>query len=347
MKRISYLALIAPCIAHGAPIDVTGIGELIVGGIVALYILWIIFSIAVAIKTTKFIVTRIVIASIIGTAPIIYFRMQHYASVEKRNIQKSELKERNLRITRKSIPYFQQRCQDDRVNRLLKPIAWSAGVLIDSDYTAKLQFADIPLPPLRPEAARIQFYKEYPNGYEKQFRSPIYWVYQFDASNVSPETKFSFIEQKESITQKVKARATSTWWLNNGQNNLSKEDKIILESAIKNLRNSPGTWITMPVTSSGARYTLSVKDISTINDRLHWVARGKITLTDKETDELIAEYIGFMRHEYPASEYEHSMHWEPAIPCDGEEKDFLSGRRWDVVRFFLERVIADNEKSGK
>lgn len=341
IKCITGLVLFMPTLAIGAQVYGTGIPELILGVVIVLCFLWVMFSIAVSVVVTKSIIVRVILSTIISIAPIAYIESRWDANDKREESRRVELKERNERIARESIPYFQQRCRVDRVKRLLKPIDWSAGLFVDSDYSQKLQIHDIPVPPETPETARKEFYAKYPDGYEKQFISPIYWVSQFDESNIFPGARFSFVEDGRTAHRNIRARAGIEWWLEVGRYNLIEEDKARLAQIIKNTSNIPNHSISLPVISSRARYILSVKDISTREDRLHWTARGKITLTDKEANEVIAEYVGFVRQEYPTSEYKFlSSHWEPAVPCDGEEQDFLSGQRWNVVQFFFERVIA-------
>ncbi|MDR1849055.1 MAG: hypothetical protein LBQ75_03345 [Zoogloeaceae bacterium] len=41
------------------------------------------------------------------------------------------------------------------------------------------------------------------------------------------------------------------------------------------------------------KYALSIEDISTLEDRAHWVARGRLALIERKSGEAVAEYVGF------------------------------------------------------
>ena len=59
------------------------------------------------------------------------------------------------------------------------------------------------------------------------------------------------------------------------------------------------------------KYALSIEDISTLEDRAHWVARGRLRLIERESGETVAEYVGFAANLNPG--------WQTKSPS----------RRWD------------------
>jgi hypothetical protein len=58
--------------------------------------------------------------------------------------------------------------------------------------------------------------------------------------------------------------------------------------------NPKQTPFDLPVDAPlSAKYALSIEDISTLEDRAHWVARGRLRLIERESGEAVAEYVGF------------------------------------------------------
>ncbi len=77
-----------------------------------------------------------------------------------------------------------------------------------------------------------------------------------------------------------------------------------------------------PVTDSTARYVFTVEDISTVEDRKHWVARGRLRLTDAASGEGVAEYVGFAANRSPAYVRGYSYPWEGRLACPGPERTY-------------------------
>ncbi|MNC51417.1 hypothetical protein D3C75_1007090 [compost metagenome] len=46
------------------------------------------------------------------------------------------------------------------------------------------------------------------------------------------------------------------------------------------------------IPSPDAEYTIHFEDISSLDDRKNWVAKGKVTILDSSTKEVIARYVG-------------------------------------------------------
>jgi hypothetical protein len=92
-----------------------------------------------------------------------------------------------------------------------------------------------------------------------------------------------------------------------------------------------------------ATHLLRFQDISTPQDRNHWVARGQITLRRRVDDALIAEYVGLFASTTLDSNYQ-TNYWEHVKPCPGPEsayiKDEGTGRsRFNAMRFFFKEVV--------
>ncbi|MDR1850097.1 MAG: hypothetical protein LBQ75_08655 [Zoogloeaceae bacterium] len=92
---------------------------------------------------------------------------------------------------------------------------------------------------------------------------------------------------------------------------------------------------------SNARYALSIEDISTLEDRAHWVGRGRLRLIERESGEIVAEYVGFQANPCPGMQKKSpSQRWNLRDYCEsGTAKvcpNMESGRR--VVTEFLWKI---------
>ena len=73
-----------------------------------------------------------------------------------------------------------------------------------------------------------------------------------------------------------------------------------------------------------AKYALSIEDISTLEDRAHWVARGRLALIERESGEVVAEYVGFAANLEPG--------WQAKSPSRRWRNDYtLSPGRYEIV----------------
>jgi hypothetical protein len=66
-------------------------------------------------------------------------------------------------------------------------------------------------------------------------------------------------------------------------------DEAAREELAEDLRHPELQWIESSTGKPGqARYVLALADISTRNDRAHWVARGRMRLTDRRDGHVVA-----------------------------------------------------------
>jgi hypothetical protein len=84
----------------------------------------------------------------------------------------------------------------------------------------------------------------------------------------------------------------------------------------------------LPVDAPDARYALLVEDISTLEDRTHWVARGRLRLIEQESGEVVAEYVGFAANLGPGMQAKSpSRRWEDDTES-GYWNEIESGGYW-------------------
>lgn len=93
----------------------------------------------------------------------------------------------------------------------------------------------------------------------------------------------------------------------------------------------------LPVDTIRARYALLVEDLSTLDDRAHWVARGRLRLMERDSGKIVAEYVGFAANiGRPGTEKTPPRHWY----SDPEHSELCprAGPSRGFVRAFLETV---------
>ncbi|MDR1850101.1 MAG: hypothetical protein LBQ75_08675 [Zoogloeaceae bacterium] len=131
-------------------------------------------------------------------------------------------------------------------------------------------------------------------------------------------------------------------------------DKGVSEADILRDYEATPMWkpFSLPVDSSRARYALSVEDISTLEDRDHWVARGSLKLIERATGETVAEYLSFMAYTDPwRQEKSLSRNWiddgYSAEVCPGSKRlDYSSGSyAWRPALSFLQTVEGAHGKA--
>jgi hypothetical protein len=95
---------------------------------------------------------------------------------------------------------------------------------------------------------------------------------------------------------------------------------------------------------SNARYTLTIEDISTLEDRAHWVGRGRLRLMERESGEIVAEYVGFQANLCPGiqrpSRYQRWENISWNFYCEGGSVEVCPSmeNEWFVAPEFLRKI---------
>lgn len=173
----------------------------------------------------------------------------------------------------------------------------------------------------------------YPNesSRSEQFHKPLHWT-----SSVSPEGVLaegaSFVEYAVP-PWKVKKRMVSFRWRKESTSPAMLQ-KLIREHTEANYSTlKDDDLLTIPVNELKSTYDFEMRDVSKLEDRENWVARGQIHLTRRSDKALVAEYVGL------AAAQNWSSNWEMVAVCIGPESDFVDGNRWKPLQFFFRRVV--------
>ena len=183
----------------------------------------------------------------------------------------------------------------------------------------------------------IRMFREIQYGYVIPWDDDktLYAAWDAFPESTAAERKF-FIETG---TGKYIQRASKAFWEQAGL-----RERVIKEySTLVNARDASDRYYTsaqhykysseqrlfdLPIDAPpSAKYALSIEDISTLEDRAHWVGRGRLRLTERETGETVAEYIGFVANLIPGYQRKSPWRWKNS---DGADKDDY--QYWDDVQ---------------
>ena len=208
----------------------------------------------------------------------------------------------NAELVQVARAYLADACRRERRLIHLQPILAGEGVMID----------------LRPTVANLN------------------WFTHLRAAQVLTSSPFVFVEQDLRNTTRgaLSVTARKEWWEPRLRRLVPSAARAALRDRLKEV--GPLETVEAPVSKSLARYALITEDVSTLEDRRHWVARSRVRLVDRRSRALVAEYLGFATDLTPAWEPRGTPAWSTSEPCPGEERHCLDAEgRFDVVAFLL------------
>ena len=181
-----------------------------------------------------------------------------------------------------------------------------------------------------------------------QFDTPLAWAAQAGNRDLGREAGFSFIEAEDvDDPDRMSVVAPARWWRNQGHRRSSPSDWIGIEDL---LEDPQPDWVHSGVyptsrSPSQARYVLTLTDVSTRDDRAHWLARGRMRLVDRRGGQVVAEYVGLSANQVPGfpprpGQEGSGAAWESTRECDGPERRYADGTaRWQALAFFFGEVV--------
>lgn len=235
----------------------------------------------------------------------------------------------------KSVAEVQKQCEAQERFEVFKPIKVGSSVFVNVNPEQKSPTA-IEAPTVTPTEAMKSQQKRFgesfpPSDNRKQYVNPIIWIGNADRPEYIAEILHSDLVETNnwdpSGNWKYLRFATKQRWDKDGD---SFHAKGFTETHIdeRKFENWPDNKIVMPIPiwEALAQYVFEVDDISTMDDRQHWVARGRMRLSDARTSDVLAEYVGFQ-----------SILDRQAVCPKAKEASSEQGQ-WDMLRFFFERV---------
>lgn len=235
----------------------------------------------------------------------------------------------------RSATEVKNRCAAQERFEVHQPIKVGASILINVNPKQKSPTASAAPTVIPTDSMKLQVQKFGesfpPSNNLEQYVEPIAWVNNADQSEYIAEILHAdLVETKDQYPdgdKMYKRLATRRRW------EMEPDTGVVMSYTVQHreqlgFMDWPDDKFVMPISTSrsAAQYVFEVDDISTIDDRQHWVARGRMRLRDAGTSNVVAEYVGFQ-----------SILDRQAVCPKAKEVATREGN-WDMLRFFFERV---------
>lgn len=194
------------------------------------------------------------------------------------------------------------RCKTEEKLIINKTIPYGSSIFVNL-FPDKEPPTAINAPSVVPTPAMKEQYRKYGQSFppmynDEQYKKLISWVETADApESIGRLARTDLVDSRDRFKTHGKDYyrvATKQRWEKDG---LSKLVSAYTENYIDDykFKNWPKDEFKMriPIDKPNAQYILTVEDISTLEDRDNWLARGRIRLSRTRNSEVIAEYIGF------------------------------------------------------
>lgn len=263
MRRLLPLTCILPsalALAGGGPTG--GIENLIFSSIGILFILYSLLIIYGSIKVYKTLLAKIAIPLFFIYAPIGYLQIIHYS--DKRIDQ--EIKTETSKAALAARTYLESACKTQETFFASRKIPHGASFyLIRSNKELELlgQAPPVEITPSMRRMKKLTGGSFPPFSNEWQYGRPISWGEYAAPYEILETLDASSVQTPDGDGTTIETR-----------------------------RNGPNGFTASRIPSPDAEYTIQFEDISSLDDRKNWVAKGKLTILDSSTNEVIARYEG-------------------------------------------------------
>ena len=178
-----------------------------------------------------------------------------------------------------------------------------------------------------------------------QFDKPLFWATEAKNGDLGADIGFAFAEMPLGEGRDtISVAGTRAWWHAKGRRRLTDDDR---DEVDEYLADPSVEWLESSEVAPGAkpRYSFVLEDISTRDDRAHWVARGRMRLVDGRDGHVVAEYVGFSANRMPGylRDGNPQQPWEDTRECAGPDRTYNLGTGgWQALRFFFKEVVQVN-----
>lgn len=343
MKRSASICLgsLLTASANAGTSDPGGIAQGILYLFIGAFVFWVGFSVLVARASSRHSLGRVLITACIAVAPLAYCSYQSYSYKSGSR----ELAEVNRALRDQAEAYMLERCRTERLATAPHSLMATDGVFVEANDGKPLNIPNVPPPVPQTSKAKLQKHRygqSYPHETsDYQYVKPVHWTNQVFADSILLESGLAYVESRQRYNNHGHAYeriATMKWWA---------EHTPPLEFA-ERLRDAgrsyDAQYLLQPLSLSlqevTAQYVIRFEDISTLEDRKHWVARGRISMLRRADKFTVAEYIGFAANR-SAVYFGNGYAWENVSVCPGSERQYMDDRlgRWNAIRFFFKELV--------
>ena len=236
-----------------------------------------------------------------------------------------------MRLAAQAVPYLEQACATQRVvPATTVTVHGTEGLFVSPTPTLNLSDA----PPL---ASKWFGASQAALRHRRQYQIELAWTTQVFPPTLPADHDFSFVEEMDG--DHLRAIAPMDWWQRHGLARVSDDKRPRLLEVLESHPAQRTAW-DLADDQPRARYRLELADISTVEDRRHWVTRGRVRLLDGRDGQVLAQYVGFFadRDSNAAGDYGNS--WERTLECPGLERaDDLKRGGWFPIDFFFDNFV--------
>jgi len=327
------LALAVPTCAHAQG---EGLFRVLFGALAVGYALFVLVVLLVVCKKRWRARTKALLLLALVAGPFLPFAVAGLAAGlggrYQRTIQAEE--------TAQAVRYLEQACATQRVV--------PAGVVTvhraDGLFVSPAPALSVPgAPPLAPASlaallARDWFAAPDPaTRSQRQYGTAVAWTTRAFAPTLPPDHGFVFVEYMD--FGHVRAVAPHEWWQAHGLARVSDDRRPELLGVLASNHDPRIGW-GLDDDQPQARYRLELADVSTFEDRRHWVARGRVRLLDGRDGTVLAQYVGFSANLESNAAADYGNSWKRTLECPGPERAYaLEDGAWRGIDFFFDRFV--------
>lgn len=312
--------------------DYVGIGQLFMYAIGIVGLIFVGLGASVAKNRAKgaLVGAGIYVALLVGT----FIWMSITSNLYNRGIE--EMAADRKKVAERSVSVLRDRCNKEERFIVSKALALGSSIFINL-YPESMSPTATSAPSVNQTPAMKEQLRKYgqsfpPSSNVDQYLRAISWI--SDAEQ--PETIAALIrtdlvdsrDRYKTYGKMYYRFATKQRWEKDGMSDVAIEytEKYIDEYKFRNWPEGQFKQ-RIPIDKPTAQFVFTVEDISTMEDRNDWLARGRIRLLDAANSEIVAEYIGFQ-----------SLLQENVVCPNALKSAFKPTGKWDMLRFFFSRV---------
>jgi len=322
------LALALPTCAHAQGEVALKLLLEVLAGVYALVVLVVLLRVR---RTNWRLRTKLILAlALVAGPPLLLAADELFGQISDR-ISARHLRAVQAEDTAQAVPYLEQACATQRV-------VPSAAVTV---HGADGLFVSSTPSLILPDAPRLAYTwfdaSQAALRHRRQYRIELAWTTQVYPPTLPSDHDFAFVEEMDG--DHLRASAPRVWWESQGLARVSEDERPRVLQAIASYPGRRIAWA-LADDQPKARYHLELADISTVEDRRHWVARGRVRLLDDRDDRVLAEYVGFFADLESNAAVDDGNSWERTLECPGQERRYaLEKGGFYPVNFFFDQFV--------
>lgn len=314
-----------------------------------LSIFWIVTSISIAQGVGRTQISKVLIALFFIPVPFVYF----FGPGWHDNYKWKHARKLESEVIAKTLRHLSLLCEQEERFSVKLPFARDTGVFYISSVRDDelLDFQNQPLKeyPI-PKSGIPRWWEDVKNSWygnyfspprHEQFLHPVKWNRNIRSNSILEVLgSGSFVEN--GYARSGQTGKKFDYWRSENRGEPIKDGGNVhtKPSSHINEPNPQQQHFSYSVDDLKAKYELVADDISTVDDRRNWIARGRLRLVDRKTSDVVAEYVGFSAN-LSLIRRQHAKPWNRIQVCPKamQESPSTGGEPWDAGHFFFSRIL--------